>query len=64
MSKLILDNLFGSKTRVKMLKYLFRNSPNSFSLNEIAKHIQEPLIEVKKEIRSLKEIGLVRRKSI
>lgn len=63
MSKPILDNLFGSKVRVKLLKFLYRNYPVDFSVKEIAARIQEPPELVKKEIDLLKQILVVKRKS-
>jgi hypothetical protein len=62
MSKPILDNLFGSKTRVKILKFLFRNFPADFSAWEIAKRIQEPVDATKTELGLLRVITVVKRK--
>lgn len=62
MSKFILDNLFGSKVRVKVLKFLFRNYPADFTLKELAQRIQEPFPTVKKEILLLKQLKVVKRK--
>jgi len=60
MSKPILDNLFGSKVKVKILKFLYRNYPTDFSLREITKRVQEKPAETKKEISLLKQIHLVK----
>ncbi len=62
MSKPVLDNLFGSKIRVKVLKFLFRNYPNDFDLKELSRKIQESYSKTKKEALLLKEIGIIRRK--
>ena len=62
MSKPILDNLFGSKIRVKILKFLFRNYPADFSIGELAKRIQEAPAATKKEVQLLKEIYVVKKK--
>ena len=62
MSKPILDNLFGSKVRVKVLKFLYRNHPSDFSAHEIAKRIQEAPSATKDEIESLKNLGIIKRK--
>jgi len=62
MSKPILDNLFNSKVRVKVLKFLFRNYPADFSIKEISQRIQETPLETKKEIDLLKEILVVKKK--
>lgn len=56
-----MDILFGSKIRVKVLKFLFRNYPNDFSVAELSKRIQEPHAATKKEIDLLAEIRLVKK---
>ena len=61
MSKNVLDKLFGSRTRVKLLKFLFRNYPGNFSISELSKRIQEPFEETKKELDSLKTLGLIKK---
>jgi hypothetical protein len=63
MSKRILETLVGSNARVKILKYIFRNVLTSFSLKDISAHVQEPIEEVKKEIRKLEEIDLLKLKT-
>ena len=62
MSKPILDNLFGSKLRVKVLKFLYRNYPSDFSAREIAIRIQEAPSATKEEIESLRSLGIVKKK--
>lgn len=64
MSKNTLDKLFGSRIRVKLLKFLFRNYPGDFIAPELAKRIQEPLAETKKELSLLAELGVVKRKRV
>lgn len=62
MSKDILDNLFGSRIRVKILKFLFRNSPTDFTIGTLARRIQESYGATKKEIESLGKLRLIRKK--
>ena len=62
MSKPILDNLFGSKVRVKVLKFLYRNYPGDFSAGELARRIQESPDSTKKELELLKLIHVVKKK--
>lgn len=62
MSKNVLDNLFGSRLRVKILKFLFRNYPSEFSVREVRERTQEPISAVKHEIENLVAIGLLRKK--
>lgn len=60
MSKNTLDNLFGSKIRVKILKYAFRNYPGDFNIQELSQRIQEPSRGVKREVSNLLRIGLIK----
>ncbi len=57
----VLENLFNSKTRVKVLKFLFRNYPTDVGIKELVKRIQEPYETVRQEIKMFERIGLVRR---
>lgn len=59
MSKHILDNLLGSRARAKLLKFLFRNYPNGFSVRELALRTREPATDVKRELAMLRRIGAV-----
>lgn len=62
MSKPVLDNLFGSKIRVKVLKFLYRNYPADFTIREISQRIQESPSATKIEVESLKSLTIVKRK--
>jgi hypothetical protein len=64
MSKSILDNLFGSRVRVKLLKLLYRQHPATFSMSELALRIQEPSFIARRELGTLQDIGLVRRVTV
>ena len=59
MSKNTLDKLFGSRTRVKLLKFLFRNYPGRYKTHELSKRIQESAKETKKELEFLAVLGLI-----
>ena len=61
MSKNTLDKLFGSRTRVKLLRFLFRNYPTGFNAPELSRRIQEPTEETKKELEFLSVLGLVQK---
>ncbi len=61
MSKDILDNLFGSRVRVKILKFLFRNHPVEFTIGELAGKIQESYSVTKHEIESLSKLRLIKK---
>jgi len=61
MSKDILDNLFGSRVRVKVLKFLFRNYPVEFTVGELAGRIQESRSATKKEIEAQIKLRLIKK---
>ncbi|HUO75573.1 MAG TPA: hypothetical protein VMU12_01470 [Candidatus Paceibacterota bacterium] len=61
MSKTILDNLFGSRVRVKLLKLFYRQHPATFSMAELAAHIQEPAFIARRELNVLRDIGMVKK---
>src|SRR3990167_6307209 len=61
MSKDILDNLFGSRIRVKILKFLFRNYPGDFLAGELAGRIQESHSSTKKELDDLRKLRLIKK---
>lgn len=60
MSKHILETLFDSRLRVKVLKYLFRNIGANFSVRELATHVQDKPKAVRREINKLIDIGLIK----
>lgn len=55
----MIDNLFGSKTRYKLLQ-LFLNNPNrSFYVREITRKIGEQINSVRRELSNLLSIGII-----
>ncbi len=60
MSKNILEALLGSKTRLKILKFIFRNENMVFTPEYVAEHTQEPLVAVQAELDILAEINLIK----
>ena len=59
MSKRILETLFESRARVRLLRFLFRNYPQSFTIKEMVVRLQEDRPTVKKEIARFMQIGLL-----
>jgi len=57
----ILESLFNSRTRVKVLKFLFRNYPVTVGIRDLARRVQEPYPVVQKEIKDLEKISLVKK---
>ena len=55
----MIDALFGSKTRVKLL-HLFLNNPNrAFYVREITRKIDEQINSVRRELSNLLSIGII-----
>lgn len=55
----MIDQLFGSKTRVKLL-YLFLSNPNrSFFVREITRKVDEQINSVRRELGNLLSIGII-----
>ena len=61
MSKQILEALFDSKTKVKLLKFMFRNAGNFFTLEDIVNHTREKKSEVVEQLDKLERIGLIKK---
>lgn len=59
MSKKVLETLFNSRARVRLLRFLFRNYPQAFTAKELARHLQEDGNTIKKEIAKLRQINLL-----
>lgn len=55
----MIDALFGSKTRVKLL-YLFLNNPGqNFYVREITRKIDEQINSVRRELSNMLEVGII-----
>src|SRR5512146_3278392 len=55
----MIEQLFGSKTRVKLLQ-LFHSNPNrSFFVREITRKIDEQINSVRRELSNLLSIGII-----
>lgn len=55
----MIDSLFGSKTRVKLL-HLFLNSPgSSFYVREITRLIDEQINSVRRELANMMSVGII-----
>ena len=59
MSKRVLETLFNSRARVRLLRFLFRNYPQSFTAKELTHRLQEDAGVVKREIAKLQQISLL-----
>ncbi|MDR2524416.1 MAG: transcriptional regulator [Candidatus Nomurabacteria bacterium] len=56
----MIDALFGSKTRVKLLYLLFNNPERSFYVREITRKIDEQINSVRRELSNMLEIGIAK----
>lgn len=56
----MLEKLFGSRTRVKVLALLLNNSTRAYYVREITRKVEEQINSVRRELANLKAIGLVR----
>ncbi|PJA89771.1 MAG: hypothetical protein CO137_02505, partial [Candidatus Magasanikbacteria bacterium CG_4_9_14_3_um_filter_32_9] len=55
----MLEHLFGSKTRLKLLKTFFREPDNPFFIRELTREIDSHINAVRREISLLVKVGLV-----
>jgi predicted nucleotidyltransferase len=55
----MVDQLFGSKTRVKLLQLFFANPNRSFYVREITRKIDEQINSVRRELSNLLSIGII-----
>ncbi len=61
MSKSILDNLFGSRVRVKLLKLLYRQHPEQLMMSDLVVRVQEPSFIVRRELDLLQQLKMIRK---
>lgn len=56
----MLEQLFGSKTRVKLLRLFLNNPENPFYLRQLARNLKSQLNSVRREVGNLEKLGLVK----
>lgn len=56
----MVEQLFGSKTRVKLLKLFMSNPNRSFYVREITRKIDEQINSVRRELSNLLSIGIIK----
>lgn len=54
------ENLFGSKTRVKLLSLFFNNPNRPYYVREITRKVDEQINSVRRELSNLLAIGIIR----
>jgi len=55
----MIEQLFGSKTRVKLLQMFYGNPNRSFYVREITRKIDEQINSVRRELSNLLSIGII-----
>ena len=55
----MVEQLFRSKTRVKLLKLFYSNPNRSFYVREITRKIDEQINSVRRELSNLLSIGII-----
>ncbi|HYF97096.1 MAG TPA: transcriptional regulator, partial [Patescibacteria group bacterium] len=55
----MVEQLFGSKTRVKLLQLFYGNPNRSFYVREITRKIDEQINSVRRELANLLNIGII-----
>lgn len=56
----MLDRLFSSKTRVKLLTHFLKNPNKKFYVRELTRQIDERINSVRRELENLLELGLLK----
>jgi len=55
----VIEQLFGSKTRVKLLHLFYSNPNRSFYVREITRKIDEQINSVRRELANLLSVGII-----
>jgi len=55
----MIEQLFGSKTRVKLLQLFYSNPNRSFYVREITRKIDEQINSVRRELANLMNVGII-----
>ncbi|MFH1171613.1 MAG: winged helix-turn-helix domain-containing protein [bacterium] len=59
----MLEQLFGSRTRVKLLRLFLVNPGEQFFVREITRRIDEQINSVRRELANLEDLGLLEEKT-
>lgn len=60
----MIDALFGSKTRVKLLHLFLNNTSQPFYVREITRKIDEQINSVRRELANMLEVGIIHSESV
>ncbi|MFH1430094.1 MAG: hypothetical protein ABIG71_01055 [Candidatus Uhrbacteria bacterium] len=56
----MLEHLFGSKTRVKLLRLFLGNQGSSFFVREISRKVDSQIHAVRRELENLEHLGIIK----
>ena len=56
----MLENIFGSRTRVKLLKLFLNHPEEKFFVRELSRAIEEKINSVRRELENLERVGLIK----
>ena len=59
----MLEHLFGSRTRVKLLRIFLSNPDRAFFVRELTRKIKERINSVRRELTNLEKIGIIIKKN-
>ncbi|MDR1300176.1 MAG: winged helix-turn-helix domain-containing protein [Candidatus Nomurabacteria bacterium] len=60
----MIDSLFGSKTRVKLLRLFMNNPTEAYYVREITRRIDEQINSVRRELKNLGLVGIIQSKAV
>lgn len=60
----MIDKLFGSKTRIKLLHLFYSNPGKAFYVREITRIIGEQINSVRRELSNMLEVGVIQSNSV
>jgi len=55
----MLEHIFGSKTRAKLLKIFFKNVDGKFFIRQLARDTRSQLNSIRREVANLQKIGII-----
>lgn len=55
----MLEKLFGSKTRVLLLRLFLNNPDKDFYVRELSRHLEAHLNSIRRELENLEEVGIL-----
>lgn len=56
----MLEQLFGSKTRVKLLQLFLVNSEEKYFVREITRNLNSQINAIRRELKNLEELGIIK----